>query len=152
MSSWSYQFYTFHANFNHFLFSHIFHIFILIYSFRFWYVTQPSKNRSFSSHKLNSTFFHTFSAAHCDSVLSFLPATQVSEIVLNESSKSSENALIEWLEKDTTKYFLKSKVYVVSLVMSVVSKTAFGIFLAHLVCLKSENQKCLEASKCISQG
>jgi hypothetical protein len=38
----------------------------------------------------------------------------------------------------TTKYFLKSKAYVVSLVISVVSKNGFGIFLAHLVCLKFE--------------
>jgi hypothetical protein len=42
-------------------------------------------------------------------------------------------------QKDTTKYFLKSKVYVVSLIISVVSKTGFGIFLAHLVCFKSEH-------------
>jgi hypothetical protein len=43
--------------------------------------------------------------------------------MLNESSKSTENALIEWLQKDETKYFLKSKVYGVYLVISVVSKT-----------------------------
>jgi hypothetical protein len=33
------------------------------------------------------------------------------------------------------KYFPKSKVHVVSLVISVVSNAGFGIFLAHLVCL-----------------
>jgi hypothetical protein len=73
-------------------------------------------------------------------LLAFFPARQVSEIILNESSKSNENAL-EWLQKATTKYFLKSKVYVVSLVSSVVSKTGFGIFPAHLVCLKSEKSE-----------
>jgi hypothetical protein len=31
------------------------------------------------------------------------------------------------------------------------SKANFGIFLAHLVCIKSEKEKCLETSKCISQ-
>jgi hypothetical protein len=41
------------------------------------------------------TFSHRFLAAYYDSVLSFFPAFQVSEIVLNESSKSTENALIE---------------------------------------------------------
>jgi hypothetical protein len=41
-------------------------------------------------------------------------------------------------KKNTTKYYLKSKVYVVYLAISVVSKTGFGIFLAHLVGLKSE--------------
>jgi hypothetical protein len=45
------------------------------------------------------------------------------------------------LQKDKTKYFPKSKVYVVYLVISVVSKTGFGIFLAHLVCLKSEKSE-----------
>jgi hypothetical protein len=98
----------------------------------------PTKNRSFSFRKLNSTFFHRFSAACYDSVLSFFSARQGSEIILNISSKNTENALIECLQKDTTKYFLKSKVYVVPLVISVVSKTGFEIFLAHLVCLKSE--------------
>jgi hypothetical protein len=54
-----------------------------------------------------------------------------------------ENALIEWLwlQKDKTKYFLQSKVYVVYLIISVVSKTGFAIFLAHLVCLKSEKSE-----------
>jgi hypothetical protein len=96
-------------------------------------ITQPNKKKAiFFSHFLNSTFFHRFSAPY----LVFFPARQVSGIVLNESFKSYENVLIEWLQKDTTKYFLKFKVYVVSLVINVVSKTGFGIFLAHLVCLK----------------
>jgi hypothetical protein len=42
-----------------------------------------------------STFFHKFSATNYDSVLSFFPARQVFEIILNESSKSTENALTE---------------------------------------------------------
>jgi hypothetical protein len=45
--------------------------------------------------ELNSTFFQRFSAANYDYVLSFFPARQVSEIILHESSKSTENALIE---------------------------------------------------------
>jgi hypothetical protein len=39
--------------------------------------------------------------------------------------------------KDTKKYSPKSKVFVVSLVISVVLKTGFGTFLAHLECLKA---------------
>jgi hypothetical protein len=35
-----------------------------------------------------------FLTAHYDSILSFFPARQVSEKIFNESSKSSENALI----------------------------------------------------------
>jgi hypothetical protein len=59
------------------------------------------------------TFFINFQLLKIYSVHSFSPARQGSKIVLNESSKSTENALIEWLQKDITKYFLKSKVYVV---------------------------------------
>jgi hypothetical protein len=51
--------------------------------------------------------FHRFSAADYDSVFSFFPARQGSEIFLNESSKSTENAL----QKNTTKYFLECKVH-----------------------------------------
>jgi hypothetical protein len=57
-------------------------------------ISQPN-NRSFSFRKLNSTFFHKFSTPYYDSVLSFFAARQVSEIILNESSKSTENAIIE---------------------------------------------------------
>jgi hypothetical protein len=90
-----------------------------------------TKNRPFSFRKLNSTFFYRFSASNYDSVLSFFPARKVSEIFLNESTENALiEALIEWLQKDTTKCFLKSIVYVVSLIMSVVSKTGFGIFLS----------------------
>jgi hypothetical protein len=38
----------------------------------------------------------------------------------------------------TKHYFPKSKVNVVSIVISVISRIGFGIFLVHLVCLKSE--------------
>jgi hypothetical protein len=37
-------------------------------------------------------------------------------------------------------FYQKSKVYVVSLVISVVSKTGFGILLAHLISFKSEKK------------
>jgi hypothetical protein len=63
----------------------------------------------FPQAKLN--FFHRFLADNYDSVLSF--SGQVSEIILNESSKSPKNVLIECLQKDTTKYIPKSKVNVV---------------------------------------
>jgi hypothetical protein len=59
---------------------------------------------------------------------------------------------LERIQKDTKKFYQKSKVYVVSLIFSVVSKTGFGILLADQVCLKSENKKFLETSKCMSQG
>jgi hypothetical protein len=61
-------------------------------------------------------------------VFGFFPARQVSEIILNESSKNTENYLIEWLRKRTTRYFQKMKVCVVFLVLSIVLKTVFGIF------------------------
>jgi hypothetical protein len=44
--------------------------------------------------ELNSTIFHRFSAANYDSVLSLFLACQDCEIVLNESSKTTENALV----------------------------------------------------------
>jgi hypothetical protein len=50
---------------------------------------------------------------------------------MNRSSKNTVNALLEWLHKETT----ESKVYVVSLIMSLVFKCGFEIFLAPLVCL-----------------
>jgi hypothetical protein len=45
--------------------------------------------------ELNATFFHRLLAANYDCALSFFPARQVTEIILNESSKRTENALIE---------------------------------------------------------
>jgi hypothetical protein len=82
--------------------------------------------------ELNSTFFHRFSAANYDSVLSFIPARQVFEIILNESSESTKNCASKRYNKIFPMYTW------VSLVISVVSKTGFEIFLAHLVWLKSE--------------
>jgi hypothetical protein len=66
--------------------------------------TQPNKKQDifFPQAKLN--FFHRLSVAHYDSVPSFFTARQVSEIILNESSKSTENAL-----KDETEHVPKSK-------------------------------------------
>jgi hypothetical protein len=55
--------------------------------------------------ELNSTLFHRFLTGYYDSALSFFPARQVSETILNESSKNTKNALK--LQKDTTHYFLK---------------------------------------------
>jgi hypothetical protein len=58
----------------------------------------PKKN---SQHNKNQVIFlpqnfrFQFQPAYYDSVLSFFPARQASEIILNESSKSTENALIE---------------------------------------------------------
>jgi hypothetical protein len=88
--------------------------------------------------ELSSTINHRFLAVNYDSVLCFFAVHQVFKIFLNESSKSTENAPIKWLQKDTKKYFLNSNVYVFSLVISLVCKTGFGIFPAHLIRLKSE--------------
>jgi hypothetical protein len=43
--------------------------------------------------------------------------------------------------KRLNKIFPEIQVYVVYLAISVVSKTGFGIFLAHLACLKSEKSE-----------
>jgi hypothetical protein len=56
--------------------------------------------------------------------------------ILNASSKNTENALIVCLQKETTRYFLKTRAYVVYLVLSLVFKTVFGFFLAILNSLK----------------
>jgi hypothetical protein len=58
-------------------------------------ITQPNKKQVIIFPQAKLTFFQRFSAANYDFILSFLPARQVSEIVLNESSKSTENFLIE---------------------------------------------------------
>jgi hypothetical protein len=50
---------------------------------------------------------------------------------LNEASKNTGNALIEWLWKDTTKYFPKIKVNVVSMCLSYFSE----LFLEHFLSL-----------------
>jgi hypothetical protein len=62
-------------------------------------IQQPNKKQVifFPQNKLN--FFHRFSAVNYDSRLSFFPARQVSEIILNESSKSTENALLSDYKK-----------------------------------------------------
>jgi hypothetical protein len=65
------------------------------------------------------------------------PSTSGFEIIFNESSKNTQNVLIEWLWNEITRTFTKTKVYVVSLILSLVFKTVFEIFLAPLVCLKS---------------
>jgi hypothetical protein len=50
------------------------------------------------------------------------------------------------------KVFYEIKVYVVSLVLSLVFKTVFGIFLAHPVGLKSVKKKMSESSQVLSYG
>jgi hypothetical protein len=75
--------------------------------------------------------------ADSESFIRFFPARLVPQIILKESSKNTQHALIEWLRKETTRYFTKTKVNVVSLVLSLVFKTVFGIFLTSLICLKS---------------
>jgi hypothetical protein len=62
----------------------------------------------------------------------FLDFSQVSEIILNESSKKIQNAL-----NGFGKTFLRNKVYVVSLVLRIVFETTFGIFSTPLVRQKS---------------
>jgi hypothetical protein len=83
-------------------------------------------------------------------VFGFFPALRVSEIILNESSKNTENAFIEWVWKENTKYFPKIKVCVVSLVLSLVFKSVFGIFLTPLVCLKPVNYEMFSRNTLIS--
>jgi hypothetical protein len=39
----------------------------------------------------------------------FLPVRKIPEIILNEYSRNTDNALFEWLGKQTTRYFTKSK-------------------------------------------
>jgi hypothetical protein len=56
----------------------------------------------------NSTIFNWFWAADYDCVLGFFTARHVTEIILNESSKNTEYALIEWLRKEITRYFTKN--------------------------------------------
>jgi hypothetical protein len=63
---------------------------------------------------------------------------QVPEIFLNKSSKHIENALIEWLRKETTRYFWKLKyTYLVSL------ESFYHLWFVSNLC----NKKCLETSK-----
>jgi hypothetical protein len=57
-----------------------------------------------------------------------LSAHQVPEIILNEYSRNTENDLFEWLGKETTRYFTKSKYTWFYSVLSLVFKTVFGIF------------------------
>jgi hypothetical protein len=42
--------------------------------------------------------------------LRFFPARQIFEIILNESSKNTEKAQIEWLRKATKGFFTETKV------------------------------------------
>jgi hypothetical protein len=43
--------------------------------------------------------FEKINNTESESVFIFFPAHQVPEIILNECSKNTENALIEWFEK-----------------------------------------------------
>jgi hypothetical protein len=79
-------------------------------------------------------FLLNFGALSPNLFLDF-PARQFREIILKKSSKNTQNALIEWLWQESTRYFTKIEVCVVSLVLSLVFKTVFKIFLAPLVCL-----------------
>jgi hypothetical protein len=72
--------------------------------------------------------------AECEAVNRFFPARQVPKKIFNEFSRNTENAL-SW-ERDH-KVIYEIKVYVVSLVLSIVFKIVFGMFLSPLVCLKS---------------
>jgi hypothetical protein len=91
--------------------------------FIFHPITQP--NTIFSFEK-NHRFLHNFGALSPNPFLDFPQTRQVSEITLNESSKNTQTALIEWFRNETTRYFTKTKVYVVYLGWSLVIKTIFG--------------------------
>jgi hypothetical protein len=51
----------------------------------------------FLSFEKKSTVVAQFWCVESKSVLRFFPARQIPEIILNVSSKNTENALIEWL-------------------------------------------------------
>jgi hypothetical protein len=93
-------------------------IFYLLISLKLISKTSLNNKKKGSEYttRQNSMFFFSFD-------LRFSLARQVPEIILSESSKNTENALIEWLPKETTRYFPKTKVYVVSLDLSLVFKT-----------------------------
>jgi hypothetical protein len=55
-------------------------------------------------------------------IATIFPGHQVLEAILNESSKNTENFIIDWLRKETTRYFAKTKVYVVPLLLRLVFK------------------------------
>jgi hypothetical protein len=100
----------------------------------FYYTTQHYFFR-----ELNSTIFHRFLAVNYEFVL--IVFSQHVRF-LRKSSMNLRKALKMLYMSDSKKIqnniSLKSKVYVVSLVIKEVCKTGFGIFLAHLVRLKSE--------------
>jgi hypothetical protein len=87
--------------------------------------------------KKNQRFLVNFSALNPNLVLDFFPARQVPELILKEPSKNTENASIEWLQIEITKYFPNTKVYVFFLTLNLVFKTVFGIFLTPLISFKS---------------
>jgi hypothetical protein len=84
------------------------------------------KINSFQQKNMKNTIQQIMNIFLC--VLRFKPARQVPEIILNEYSRNTENALRN--HKAFYKVFYKH-------FFSVVFKTVFGMFLAHLVCLKS---------------
>jgi hypothetical protein len=57
----------------------------------------------------NQRFLLNFDALGPNLFLRFLPTRQVPEIILNEYSRNTANALFEWLGKETTRYFTKTK-------------------------------------------
>jgi hypothetical protein len=71
---------------------------------------------------------NVFWCAESEFVFILILSRQVPEMILNESSKNTENTL----RKETTRHLTKTKGCVVSLVLSLVLKTVFGIFLAPL--------------------
>jgi hypothetical protein len=73
---------------------------------------------SVQSSQLILSFLNDFGALSPNRFLDFFSARKVPEIILNEYSKNTENAFIEWLRNETTRYFTKTKVYVVSVACS----------------------------------
>jgi hypothetical protein len=128
------------SSFNYFAFQNILfsdNEINVLQSYCFANVNYSTQHNSMFYFSFESNQIYRFWAADFESVFRFFPARQVSEIILNESSKNTENALIEWLRKEITMFLTKTKVYLVSLILSLVFKTGFGIFLAPLSCLKS---------------
>jgi hypothetical protein len=96
-----------------------------------------------------------FGALSSESVFIFFPSRQVPKIILNESSKITENALIElrgFAKRPLIRYFTKTKIYVVFVKYLVVSFRshsirAFSVFLRDSLRIISLNLTCWEKSK-----
>jgi hypothetical protein len=85
-------------------------------------------------------------------VLGFVPPRQDFEIILNESSNSTEYANIEWLRKETIRYFTTKQGIRGFLGFKSSFQNCIWNFLAPLVRLKSVKQEMFGNFQVDSQG